>query len=195
MSDEQTPKEFGSFVGEIDSRRAQWVIDRLNDLSTSPVHVHILWACPGGETGAAITLHDYFAQYPHPLTLHATDARSAGAIAFLGAKLRSCSPYAVFMLHGVVCKMDGVQSIDQLSRSLSLARFDEKRVSALLKKDLPQLSSAQHSNRRRRELWFDATQAETIGLLSKPKPDFWPVTSDAALISFGEPYERTRLLR
>lgn len=157
---------YGSFTGEINADRVEILIGQLNRWITCKC-VHILWNCPGGEVSPAITLYTYFRGYPTELILYASQAYSAGAVAFLGAKTRHAEKSASFMIHGVVSKFpDGhLVTIQELTETLAIAQADNQRVHAIIDANLENLPT-EENDYRIKELRLNATQASHAGFLT-----------------------------
>lgn len=169
---------YGSFSGEINAGRVTWIKRRLNQWA-APVsederrEVCIFWSSNGGEVDSALDLYEFFKTYPLPITIFATVAKSAGAIAFFGAKTRRCATSAEFMLHGVVSIITGDHiTLHDLRQALALAERHNERVVSILDTEIDKATAALLRDERTSALYFSAKEAGDRGFLTG-HPDKW----------------------
>jgi ATP-dependent protease ClpP protease subunit len=164
----------GIFYGEMGERSVAETIATLREYTqrqgeAKVEHVHIQFHSGGGKLNAGLILHDFLTAYPIPVTLYATVAYSAGALAFLGAKNRKAVPHGAFLLHGALTRVEGLADVEELDAFRKQSRLENERINAVLKPYLDKLGVKRGQwDSRNRAIQLGAARAHECGLLTAP---------------------------
>jgi ATP-dependent Clp protease, protease subunit len=90
-----------AFCGSIDHAAAAQLLHMISSAVAEGVnHVNLLFQSNGGSVADGMCLYNFFRGLPITLTAYNTGTiRSAGVLAYLGARHRKASQYSTFVLH------------------------------------------------------------------------------------------------
>ena len=158
---------FVVYCGNVDREGTARIVRATADLSSRGVSsLHLLFQSTGGYVSYGIFLYNYFRSMPLDLTIYNEGAvRSAGVVAFLGARRRVANENATFLVHP--CSMNSsLASVAKLDAILRGLRVDQERMEAILRQHLT-LSRTQWRCASRDELTLTAKQALQAGLVDE----------------------------
>lgn len=135
----------------------------MNSLNPPATHIHLLFQSLGGSVGDGICLYNFFQALTIDLTLYNVGAvQSIATIAYLGAKKRKTSAYAVFGLHRTHSSPQ-FATASRLQAATELMTIDDKRTEAILRKHL-RLTDKHWSQLNLIELALTGEEAVSVGL-------------------------------
>jgi ATP-dependent protease ClpP protease subunit len=142
-----------AFCGSIDHAAAGQLLHMISSAVAKGFgHVHLLFQSNGGSVADGMCLYNFFRGLPIKLTAYNTGTiRSAGVLAYLGAKYRKASQHATFVLHH--CRRHNESgSANQMKAIANGLLIEQTRMETVLRTHL-NLSAEQ---------WFDFDQYELV---------------------------------
>ena len=130
-----------SIAGELSAEFAAKIA--LNLAHYESYDIHALFCCTGGELDAGLHLYHTFAKHPANLTLYVASAKSAGAIAMLGARKKKILPHGSVMFHAALTQISGMATINDLRASIEKATSDDCQLRTLIGQHCPNITAAE----------------------------------------------------
>jgi ATP-dependent Clp protease protease subunit len=150
---------FGAFCSNLDSIAVARIFRAMTAAINDGVqHMHLLFQSPGGSVGDGICLYNFFRTMPIDLTVYNVGSvRSAGTLAYLGARNRRVSRHAAFMVHRCL-KINLSASGEHLKAVAEGLLFEDVRIENILREHLL-FAPHQWSSFDRDELVLSSNQA------------------------------------
>lgn len=127
-------------AGQLSSRFVAKIANRLDEFK-SEYEVHVLFCCDGGELDAGLSLYHCFSKFSGNMTLYVASAKSAGAIAMLGAPKKKMLPYGAVMFHAAVSQIPGFATINDLRAAVERATNDDGQLKVIINKHAPNITA------------------------------------------------------
>jgi len=158
------PKNLLSINGQLSARFVDKICERLiGNRDQGPLHV--LLCSDGGESGAGVRLYEFFSHFSGDLTVYASVAQSAAAIAFLGAPKKKVLPYGTVMFHAVMTQMGGLANIENLRAAIEVASGQDRTLRAIVGKHLPNITKAEWKSYDDGHFYVSFDRLVALGLL------------------------------
>jgi ATP-dependent Clp protease, protease subunit len=142
-----------AFCGNIDHTAVSQLLQTIsNAIADGMDHIHLLFQSNGGSVADGVCLYNFFSTLPIALTVYNVGTiRSAGIMAYLGAKYRKSSRYSTFVLHR--CRMQNQSgSADQMKAMAESLLIEQSRIEAILRAHIDLTA----------EQWSDFEQYELV---------------------------------
>lgn len=154
-----------TFGGPIDQDAIQRFFRAMPRLTEHPdTRVHLLLQTVGGYVGDGICLYNLFRKFPRELTVYNTgNISSIGVIAYLGARRRTATRDASFMMHRSTMHMD-LPTADRLQAAVKTLKLDDERTEKILRRHLT-MSREQWRQLDRNDMTLSAGEAVRAGLV------------------------------
>src|SRR5262249_3680075 len=134
--------------------------------ATQVQHVHLLFQSSGGTVSDGVCLYNFLRMLPIEVSLYNVGTvASAGALAYLGAKVRKVSATGTFMLHRTQASplMATAERLQALVKSVAV---DDQRTETILRVHL-NLPDELWEVHKVSDLWFSAEEAVEYGLATE----------------------------
>jgi ATP-dependent Clp protease, protease subunit len=153
-----------TFGGPIDQAAIERFFRSLPRLTKNPrAHLHLLFQTVGGYVGDGVCLYNLFRTFPRELTVYNVgNISSIGVIAYLGARRRTCSAAATFMLHRSTMSPE-LPTAGRLQAAIKTLTIDDERTAAILHRHL-KLTDEHWRQLDRTDLTLTADEALQVGL-------------------------------
>jgi ATP-dependent Clp protease protease subunit len=167
MAGDRANEIYLAFCGSVDHTATAQLLQTISRAVADGVdHVHLLLQSNGGSVADGICLYNFFQGLPITLTAYNTGTiRSAGVLAYLGAKHRKASQYATFVLHH--CRRHNESgSATQMKAIADGLLIEQARMEAVLRTHID-LTAEQWSDFDRYDLVLTPEQALQVGLATE----------------------------
>ncbi|MGC2111080.1 MAG: ATP-dependent Clp protease proteolytic subunit, partial [Candidatus Korobacteraceae bacterium] len=163
---------YGVFAGVIETDSVQRIVAQLTKLTHPGAMVdciHFMLHSPGGQVPDGIALHNFFRNFTLKLILYnGGNVSSAAVIAFLGAKERRASVYAMFGIHRCSLELEHGYPATDLQHLVNTMLAEDERTEAIFRRAGLKLTDAQWADfANNKDLMFTAKDVVEMGFVQE----------------------------
>jgi ATP-dependent Clp endopeptidase proteolytic subunit ClpP len=154
-------------------------------ISTGARHIHLMLSSPGGSVFHGLSIHNFLRGAPIEVTTYNFGSvDSIGVVIFCAGKKRISVPHSRFLIHGVSCNFQGVQSLAEkdLEERLKGLQIDYRNISRVIAdatgRDVDAIVKDMESRTT-----LSPTQAKEYGLVHEIRSELFPLGADLTVIN------------